>query len=362
MQTIRMVHRLAAVAAVLAAAALAACSDATSPDAVLVQRDMSLDELGRHVTAPARVDVTLRDGGVVAQRVAIKTGDELAGDERLSGAITGLTIDGDAATLTFGYGVSLTIDHETALAGPGGDPLTFEQFVGRVSEALAGGREPRLEAVRPPPAEPQAPDDPAFRAAAAHLTDDGIAARLVLNVDQDNLARVDPPPPDAILTLLGHQIEIRVSEGLTELILDQDQRHEVAFEGTVQSVNLDQGVFVLRHGDREIPVRVVDQTKLGLNGEIITSLEPIARALAADHAVCAVGEGILVTGADAVLAIVVRFRVSDGPAAIAFGGVVQSLDAEAGLLALVEGPPVQIGPDTRLSINGEPVESFQRIV
>jgi hypothetical protein len=69
-----------------------------------------------------------------------------------------------------------------------------------------------------------------------------------------------------------------------------------------------------------------------------------------------------VTGADAVLAIVVRFRVMDGPAAVAFGGVVQSLDAEAGLLTLVEGPLVQIGPDTRLSINGEPVESLQRIV
>jgi hypothetical protein len=139
MQLIRTLNRLAAGAAVLAAAALTACSDVSSPDALLVQRDMSLDELGRHVTAPAWVDVTLRDGGVVAQRVAIKTGDELAGDERL-------TTDGDAATLTFGYSVSLTIDHETALAGAGGDPLTFEQFVGQVSEALAAGREPWLEA------------------------------------------------------------------------------------------------------------------------------------------------------------------------------------------------------------------------
>jgi hypothetical protein len=363
MQITRMLSRVLAGPAALAVVALAACSDVVAPgDSLLVQTGMSLEELGQQVTTPARVDVTLRDGGVVAARVAIKTGDELAADERLSGAITGLTIDGDAAVLTLGYGVQFTVDHEAELAGAGADALTFEQFVGRIGEALALGREPRVEAVRPPPAEPQAPHDPAFRAAAAHLTDDAVPARLVLNVDQDNLLRVDPPPPDAILTLLGHQVEIRVSEGLTELILDRDQRHEFAFEGVVREVGPDRGLVVLHHGDRDIRLRVVDQTKLGLDGEVITSLDPIARARAAGQTVCAAGEGVQVPGQDALLAVVIRFHINPGPPELSFGGVVHMLDAEAGLLTLVEGPTVQIGGDTRLSINGEPVESLQRIV
>jgi hypothetical protein len=180
-------------------------------------------------------------------------------------------------------------------------------------------------------------------------------------VDRDNLTIVDQPPPDAILTVLGLGLEIRVSEGLTELILDEDERREVAFEGLVTGVRLDQDLFVLSSGDREIMVRVADQTRLSLDGEPIGSLAPIARALEAGLVVWAGGEGVVRQDGDAVLALVVRFKTRNGSEAVSFGGRVRELDVERGILVIAEGPVVKIGTDTRLSVNGEPVETLDRV-
>ncbi|MDH4044563.1 MAG: hypothetical protein OEW06_08905 [Gemmatimonadota bacterium] len=349
----------------LVLASVAACSDVTGPGSteLLQEQGLSLAELQQQVRATtARVEIILRENGPVARRVAIKTGDELAEEERLLGMVTGIAVEGTEGTLTLAYGAQVTFNGETGFAGLGDDALGFEQFVGHMTEALALGREPRIKAVRPPPDAPQDPDDTSFRAALIRVTDDAVPAMLVLNVDQDNLVRMDPPPPDAILTVLGLPIEIRVSEGLTELILDRDQRHEVAFEGEVLEVR-ENGLLVhLRHLDRTIVVRVVDRTRLGFNGEAITSLAPVMRALEAGQKVFAVGEGIRADGEATVLAIAIRFKTVEGRETVSFGGVVREVDAAAGLLALVEGPVVQIGPDTRLKINGEPVESLARIV
>lgn len=352
--------------AALALAVTGACTDVTGPGSseLLQEQGMSLNQLNQELggTAAARVEIGLRENGPVARRVAVKTGDELSEPERLTGMVTGIAVDGDRGTLTLAYGAQVTFDAETEFAGPDDGAIGFEQFVGHITEALALGREPRIKAMRPPADAPQDPDDPTFRAAAVRVTADDVAATLALNVDRDNLEILDAPPPDAILTVLGLAIEIRVTEGLTELILDRDDRLEVAFEGKVLEVGSD-GRLRLQHKDRTFTVRVVDRTQLGFNGQEIESLEPIAQALEAGQVVCAVGEGLRTDGDDAILAIVIRFKTVDGDRReVSFGGVVSELDAEAGLLVLVEGPTVQIGPETRLKVNGELVESLARIV
>jgi hypothetical protein len=351
--------------AVLALALVGACSDATGPGAgeLLQEQAMSLSEFDQQMGgAAARVEIALRENGPVARRVAIKTGDELEEPERLLGMVTGIAVDGERGVLTLAYGVQVTFGVETDFSGPGDDALEFQQFVGHMTEALALGREPRVKAAREPADVPQDPGDAAFEAALIRVTEDDVPAVLSINVDRDNLELVSTPPPDAILTVLGLPIEIRVSEGLTELVLDRDVRHEVAFEGKVLEVR-DDGSVLLQHQDRTFLVRVVDATRLGLDGQEIESLEPVARALDAGLTVCAVGEGIRTDGDDAILAIAIRFKTADGDREeVSFGGVVAELDAEAGVLVLAEGPTVQIGPDTRLKVNGELVESLARIV
>jgi hypothetical protein len=353
-------------AAALALVLVGACSDGLGPgaDELLQEEGLSLSEFDQQVGGTiARVDIVLRENGPVAGRVVIKTGDEVEGDERLLGMVTGIAVEGDEGVLTLAYGVQVTFDAETDFAGLGDDVIGFEQFVGHMTEALALGREPRIKAVRRAMIPPQDPDDPGFRAALIRVTDDPVPAVLSLNVDRDNLALMENPPPDAILTVLGLPIEIRVSEGLTELILDRDERHEVAFEGKVVAVREGGLSLQLRHHDRTITVRVVDRTRLAFNGEEITSLEPIARALEAGQLIVAAGEGLRRDGDEAILAIAIRFKTVEGDRQeVSFGGVVRELDADAGLMVLVEGPTVKIGPDTRLKVNGVLVESLGRIV
>jgi hypothetical protein len=348
---------------VLAAALLASCSETTGPAEGLLQvRGMSLDEMGRRFGGgAARVEITMRESGLVAQRIVVKTGDELGEPEALVGSVTGIAVEGDRGTLTLALGVEITFDVETDFAGVEGDGVGFDGFVASVTEALSLGREPRVKATRRPPEAPQAPDDPAFHAGLLRLVDEPAGARFVLNVDRDNLTIVDQPPPDAILTVLGLGLEIRVSEGLTQLILDEDERHEVAFEGLVGGVRVDAGVFVLVHGEREFLVRVADGTRLILNGDEIESLAPVARAREAGLAVAAVGEGVVREDGDAVLALVVRFRTRDGSEDVRFGGRVRELDVGRGIIVLAEGPVVKVGADTRLAVNGEPVESLARV-
>ncbi len=348
----------------LAIVAAAACADSlTGPgDELLLVQDINLDELARHVEGAARVDVTLYENGPVARRVVVKTGDELGGEEWLLGAVSGITAEGDAGVLALAFGVHVAFDVETEIVGLRGDVIGFDGFVAHVTEALALGREPRIKAVRRAADAPQAPDDPSFRAVVLRLTDDAVRARLVLNADADNFARHPSPPPDGYLTLLNLPIELWVSAGRTELILDRDERREVAFEGIVRRVDAAEGVFVLHHGDREIVVRVLRETKLGFNETEIASLEPVARALEAGLTVRARGEGILhADRSGVILAIVVRFKTDDGREGVHFGGQVAAFDLEAGTFTLVEGPTIVVGPETRLKVNGEPIDGLARV-
>jgi hypothetical protein len=352
------------VAPLLTAALLASCSDSTGPSGgVLEEEAISLEQLGQHVGTPAaaRVHITMREDGVVAQRVVVKTGDELSEPEGLAGAVTGISVEGDQGTLTLRLGLEITFDAETDFSDREGAGMGFDGFVASITEALSLGREPRIKAGRPAPDQPQAPDDPAFHAARLRLVDEPGGAHLWLNVDRDNLTIVDEPPPDAILTVLGLGIEIRVSEGLTQLILDHDRRHEVGFEGLVRGVRPDAGTFLLVHGDREIPVRVADGTRMWFDEDPIESLTPVAEALEAGLVVWAVGEGVIREDGDVILAVVVRFKTRNADHPVRFGGRVREIDVERGVVALVEGPLVKVGPDTRLAVNGEPVESLERV-
>jgi hypothetical protein len=359
---IRFLVRLTAGPA-LAVALLASCSDTLGPaDGLLQVRGMSLDEMGqRFGDGAARVEITMRESGLVAQRIVVKTGDELAEPEAVIGSVTGIAVEGDQGTLTLALGVEITFDVETDFDRPEGDGVGFDGFVASLTEALSLGREPRVKATRRAPDAPQAPDDPAFHAGLLRLVDEPAGAHFFLNVDRDNLTIVDQPPPDAILTVLGLGLEIRVSEGLTELILDEDERREVAFEGLVGTVRADLGTFVVLNGEREILVRVGDGTRLSLDGDAIESLAPVARALEAGLVVAAVGEGVVRDDGDAVLALVVRFKTRDGGEGVSFGGRVRELDVERGIIVIAEGPVVKVGADTRLAVNGEPVESLARV-
>ena len=190
-------------------------------------------------------------------------------------------------------------DGRAAPLSEGGDGGTaLADFVAGVQADLAAGRHPAVRARRTPPSTPQAPDDATFLATELRLDQENDHPRIRLNVTSANLV-TSPPPPDAVLKVLGLSIELRVSDGTTTLRAENPEvDDEQEFEGMVQSVDQTANTVTLADGSI---IHIVSGTELeareGGDDEHLGSLADVQAALTAGRSVEAEGEG-LVTGAN----------------------------------------------------------------
>lgn len=284
--------------------AAAACGDSTTgpggQTASLFSDEISLETFEETVNAePQRVEIELLPGTLTAREVEIEEPEERFDREEIESRV--VAIDPGAGTLTLQLGdLIIDFDQTTEFRRDSGDDLDFDTFVARIEEALAAGRKPPVEAKRPAPAEPQAPDDPTFFATRLELDNESDEPEIEINIDGDNLILNDTPPPDAILRVLGLSIEIRASEGITELEEEADREdQEVEFEGLVESVDVGAGTVLLTDGS---VIVIVDETELeGDDGDDdgeddedeLGSLDEVAAALEQGLPVEADGEGVV---------------------------------------------------------------------
>ncbi|MDX1450632.1 MAG: hypothetical protein R3246_16410, partial [Acidimicrobiia bacterium] len=236
----------------------------------------------------------------------------------------------------------MTFDDGTRFRVAGGEDITFDDFVTQVQAALGAGIHPAVKAERDPPASPQAPDDPAFHATELRLDTDLEQPEIELNVDRDNLRRNDAPPPDGWLTLLGLEIELRVSEGITEIEVERPDVAALEFEGVVTSVDLDEGSFRLDDGT---VVKLVDRTEMVESDEHAHRLRRLAavkEAIEEGLTIVAWGKGAIESTDPLVLvALHVAFEV-DRSTLEEFHGVIASVDVEARSLTLEDGTVIRL--------------------
>ena len=327
-------HVRESLAAVLVVLAATACDHAsTNPGSGSIQfsRSISLpDAQSLLQTGPARVDVGLIPGTLVARRVAIETTDELARPEEVRSRINAISATADQGTVTLelgglkvGFNSSTQFrpddgdshEHDARMLDGGG--TTLADFVARVQADLAAGRHPAVKARRAPPATPQAPGDATFLATELRRDQDNEHPRISLNVTGANLVTSPTSPPDAVLKLLGMSIELRVSDGTTRL---QAQNPEVEgerdFEGMVRSVDQTANTVTLADGT---VIHIVSGTEVdareGDDDEHLASLTEVQAALAASRAVKAEGEGLVTAASPLTLdAVKIEFEAEELPA------------------------------------------------
>lgn len=277
-----------------AAAAVAACSDGTTGPggSAPLSHEISVDELGQALdTAPARIEVELRPGTLVAREIEIKTPDEMSDEESIRGPVTAVAASGGGGTLTYGLGgLEVTFSSSARFRDADGSDVTMDEFAAAVQDALAAGMEPSVRAKRRPGDEPQAPDDAAFEATDLRISDDADEPEIELNVDIDNFVPNDTPPPDAWLLVLGLEIEIR---GDTEIEADDDRRDEGEVEGIVASVDVAGGTVTLTSGAVIIVSDDAIEQESGSDDDHLRSLQAVADAVAAGLRVEAEAEGVV---------------------------------------------------------------------
>ncbi len=343
--------------------ALVACSDApTGPAGLALSERITLEQLGQALTtAPARLEVKLYTGTLVAREVELKTADEMGHRESVRSGVTGVAVSGDAGTVTLALG-GLVIDFTgaTRLRGPDGDDVTATDFAGWIDAALAAGMVPFVKARRPAPAEPQAPDVATFVATEIRIEDGSRAPKLELNVDADNFATNDTPPPDGFLRVLGLTIELRTASGETEIESDLDDRDEGEVEGIVQSVNVGAGTVTLVDGSI---IRIITgETRFEADDddddEHLGSLAAVQQALDAGLTVEAEAEGpVEATAPLTIVAREVEFEVDDDADEPGedgeFEAPVQSVSVGTRQVELADGRVIQLTDDTIIEADGD---------
>ena len=131
-----------------------------------------------------------------------------------------MEIVGDDGMLTLMVGgLQVTFDPEPHFK-VGDDEMGWAGFIDRVEGILGEGFEPWVKAWRPAPEQPQAPNVAAFHARGLRLMEEGEEHEIEINVDADNLALnsgQQDGEPDGWINVLGLSIELRVSDGVTEI-------------------------------------------------------------------------------------------------------------------------------------------------
>ncbi len=329
---------------------------------IQLSREITLGELEQVLNdGAARVEVEMLSEGFVARRVVLRNAEWLAEQEELEGRIIDMQVVEGQGTLTLMLGgLAVTFDAETRF-GAGDDELGFDGFIDRVEALLAEGLEPPVEAGRSPRDLPQAPGDATFLAGKLKLRDGLEAPELSLNIDLDNLelnADRQAGEPDGWLSLLGLRIELRVSDGITELATEEtDVSDAVEFEGIVQSVNADQGYFTFTDGTQ---VFITESTQI-FEADVdfpLTSLEQVKAALEEGLEVIAWGGGELIGMEPKVInALELRFAArhgdDGGPDIVEFEGFVIAVNLDTGTFTLTNGTIVRITDRTELILTGE---------
>lgn len=318
-------------------------------DAVEFSTDIPAADLESVVgSAAARVEIELGEEGLVARMVEIKVVEAMAEPEEIHSRVASLSITDASSSITLELGdLVVGFNGETALRSSEGHELSLERFAGHINEALAAGIPVSIKASRLPADAPQAPNDAEFFASELRLQNDAAERALELNIDRDNLTRNDAPPPDGWITVLGLAIEIRESEGLTEVKHAREDLEHIRFEGQVTSVNLDRHEFAL--GDGTI-VKLIDITKIKFEDgdrHRLPSLAAVAQALRAGKKVFSAGEGVVeserpLTIIAAHVVFEVEIRVED------FAGLVTSVSLDAHTVTLENGTIVRIDDRTRI--------------
>lgn len=299
-------------------------------------------------SAAARVEIELGEEGLVARVVEVKVAEAMAEPEEIRSRVASLSITDASSSLTLELGdLIVGFNGETALRSSEGHELSLESFAGHINEALAADIPVSIKARRLPADVPQAPDNAEFFASELRLQNDAADRALELNIDRDNLTLNDAPPPDGWITVLGLAIEIRASEGLTEVRHAREDLEHVRFEGQVTSVNLDRHEFAL--GDDAI-VKLIDITEIKFEDgdrHRLPSLAAVAQALRAGKKVFSAGEGVVasehpLTIVAAHVVFEVEIRVED------FQGVVESVALDAMQATLANGLVIQLDEHTKI--------------
>jgi hypothetical protein len=333
-------------------------------DPIQFSHEITLGELEDALSGEmARLEIQLLSEGTVARRVLVMP-EGMEEAEEIKDRITAINVTGGefpTGTLTLAMGgLVIGFDIESRFAAKGSDGLTFGQFVERVEAALDDGLEPPVMLERHPPDAPQAPDVSEFFAIELTLLDGLEEPEIEINVDVDNLnlnADRQEGEPDGWINVLGLSIDLRVSDGITELATkDADVSDAVEFEGCVQAVNLDAGSFTFTDGT---VVRIVDESLIfEADAEFpLISLEEVAAALAEGHKVVAWGGGLLETKEPKVIiGLELRFAIKSESQEennkIEFEGYVTSVDLE-GSFTLTNGTVIRVTEETVLKDHGD---------
>lgn len=306
-------------------------------------------------TGPARVEIKLVNGSLVAREIEVKEAEEMQTREKIESRVAAID-PGGSVTLELG-GLVIGFDGATQFEAEDGEHLTMQAFITRVQDALAAGRNPPVDARRAPADAPQAPGDATFLAGRLELDDEADDDKIEINIGDANLAVSQTPPPDAVLTVLNLPIEIDVTGGRTRLESEtHDDRQRVEFDGIVvavgaSSVTLMDGTVIQILDDTEID-DADDDDELG-------SLAAVEQALAAGLIVEAEGKGVVVAGTDVrtIAASEIEFEVEgnddDLPGRLEFDGAVASVDVGARSLTLANGTMVHVADDGLIDTQGD---------
>ncbi len=329
-------------------------------DPIQFSREISLGDLQDALATTAiRLEIQLFEDGMVARRVMVRRAEALGDEERIASRATAIQASETEGTLSLRLGgLTIGFDRETHFRGPGGDAIGFGDFVERVTLWLGDGFQPLIVAERAPGDLPQGPADASFFPASLRALEEGDGPALDLNVDVDNLelnGTPQPGEPDAWLNVMGLHIELRISDGVTELVSeDADVSDEVEFEGFVKSVDLEGRTFTFSDGTL---VNIVETTAIADGPDFLASLEAVKAALEDGLKVVAWGCGYLVSAEPRVidareLHFVLHGGGGDAHDIVEFEGHVVSVDPGASSFTLTNGTIVKITGETQLIHEG----------
>jgi hypothetical protein len=184
---------------------------------------------------------------------------------------------------------------------------------------------------------------------------------IQLNITAASLTTNTTPPPDAILKLLGVSLELRTSDGTTQLRIENEAaRGAGEFHGVVKSVDQTAQTVTLMDGTI---IRIVAGTAFegreGDEDDHLTTLADVQAALTAGKTVKAEGRGLVdSTNPLTIHAIRIEFEVEGEelppPVPMAqFRGAVASVDVAGGTFTLASGTGVvTVTSETHISSEG----------
>ena len=314
-------------------------------------------------TRPVRVEITVDPERPLARRIEVQSVGALTEEEEITSKVVGLDFDDVGGHLTLALGdLRVGFSGETRFELASGEGVSIDAFVAGVAVALAEGFEPPIQAERRPGDAVQDPDDPRFDADRIRLLFEQHRPQIEITIDADNLRRNDAPPPDGWITVLGLALEIRVSEGLTEIAKERPEIEKREFEGVVSAVNLEVGSFTLEDGTI---VYVVNESDFQ-HGDAMPRferLEIVAQAIEAGLTVVAHGVGAVRSDDPLVLvALKLRFTVRSHDL-IEFRGTVASVSVEDLAFKMKDGTLVRLLDITHVGgEGGDPETALRRVL